>query len=253
MERLIIYEQGICKLDLKADYKELKLGTYDRPPPDHFVLNNNTTMSVLKQIKTTDNYEHLWTLSMLLDKKINGKLTAEISDINTWCSKCRSEIRSYKFDKNHKIYKAVNTGVSYRCINCTDEKIKFYNHPKFVKSYTFTKCGDNYVHKEDYKGEITYTILTDDQYTMFKFFTYNIKYHPKITHTPEEKNTGINCTVCGTYTADYWKHNESCIKNINKFAIQIYSPINWLIRNLDNIPTDVKNLISNNLVAISTY
>jgi hypothetical protein len=251
MEKLVIYNNGVASLDLAADYKGLKLRTYDQPPPDYFILNSNNTMSVLKQIKTTDNYEHLWILSMLLDKRINGKLTAEISlFIKVWCSKCRADVTSYKFDMNYKFYKAIETGISHKCVRCTEESLRFYNHPKFSMNYAFTKYGDNYVHRNFYNGNIEYTILTDDQYTMFKFNTYDINYHPIITHRPEQEDNKIRCTVCGKESVDYWRHNESCIKNINNFASQIYPKNNLLMRNLDCITDDVKNLITDNLIII---
>ncbi len=224
MERLIICDQGISKLDLNADYKGLKLGTYDQPPPNLFILNGNNTMSILKQIKTIDNYEHLWMLSILLDKRLNGRLNAKILNYNLWCRKCRADVRSYSFDMNYKLYKAINTGLSDRCVKCTDEILRFYNHPKFINLYMFTKYGDNYVHQRDFynNGQITYTILTDNEYTMFKFSTPAIKFHQQIEGKPEEEHgfyqPKIKCTVCGDEEVAYWEHNKTCIKNINKFT-----------------------------------
>lgn len=257
MEKLIKFNNGVSSLDLTADYKELKLDTYDQLPSDYFILNSNNKISVLKQIKTSD--EHLWILSMLLDKKTNGKLTAKILPYNLWCSKCRSDVKSYSFDMKYKFYEAINTGLSHRCIKCTEENLRFYNHPKFSMNYKLIKYGNNYVHQRDFynDGNIEYTVLTDNQYTMFKFSTYNIKYHHKIEPIPEEKNnlliTKIECTVCGIKSLDFREHNETCIKNMNNFALQIYNQKNLLMRSLDDIHNDIKNLITNNLIIIIKF
>lgn len=214
-------------------------------------------MSILKQIKATDNYEHLWMLSMLLDKKTNWNLNAKVLDYNLWCGRCRGDVRSYSFDMNHKFYKAIHTGLSHKCVKCTEDNLRFYNHPKFAHIYKITKYGDNYVHQSTSSNEQTiYTILTNDEYTMFKFSTPQIKFNQEIQGKPEEEHgfyqPKIKCTVCKDEEVAYWKHNETCIKNINNFAIQIYSYMNQLIRTLDYIPDDIKNLITNNLIIIST-
>ena len=227
MEKLIIYKEGISSLDLNSNFKGLKLGTYDQPPSDLFILNSNNTMTILKQIKTTDNYEHLWMLSMLLDKKINLKLNAKVLDYNLWCGRCRCDVRSYSFDMSHKFYKAINTGLSHRCVKCTEESLRFYNHPKFSDSYQITRYTNNYVHQSINSNKQTiYTILVDDEYTMFEFSIPNIKFHRELEGKHEEEHgfyqPKIKCTVCGDSEVAYWKHNKTCIKNINNFTIQIF-------------------------------
>lgn len=255
MEKFIIFDNGISSLNLAANYKELEMGKYGESPEDCFILNNNKTMSVLKHVKNSERYEHLWTLSLSLDKKINGRLSVKVFSLNAWCSKCGSDVKSYSFDQDYNLYKAVGMGSMIRCISCTDKTVKFCNHTRFIDKYTFTKYGNNYVHQSylPSKQETIYTILTEDRYTILKFNTYIIKYHPELTREPKKEEVKIQCTVCGIKDVAYWEHNKTCINNINKFAIQVYSKNNLLIRSLDYIPDDIKNLLTNDLISLFKY
>lgn len=256
MEKFIIYDKGISKLDLTANYNGLGSGKHGPFPPDCFVLNNhNKTMSVLKHIKNNERSENLCTLAILLDRKINKTISTKGYCRESWCFKCNLRGPFYDFDENNAVYKDINMNYMNKCVKCIQGDIKFSTHIKYSKKYEWVLYGNNYVNQNIYRnGEIEYYIFTKEKYIILSFDTYNIRYHYKITLDPEEKyewSPELKCTVCGIHAVDYWKHNETCIKNINNFALQINSYINWLMRSFDNIPNDIKNLITMNLIMIN--
>ena len=250
MEQFILKNNGVASLDLEADYKSLQVRewTSNDIPKDYYILNNNKTMSVLKYIKKSEKIENLWCLSFVLDRKINGKLSTKIISYNLWCNKCRKDTRCYSFDSN--IYKAIDVGIMNRCINCTDSQLRFSQHPKFKKDYEFNKYGNNYVHRNN----DIYYIFSEDKYTILQLNNYDLKYHFPLKKQHDENHQyyhleEINCTVCGERHIYEWIHNRTCINNINQFSIGVYSQINLLMRTLEDIPNDIKNIISNNLAS----
>src|SRR5204862_5956778 len=133
---------GIAGLDLTANYKEFAIEKYDESQHDCFILNKNNTMSILRYIENNSSYKNLWILSMLLDKKINGKLSAKISSGDFWCSSCRSDVKFYQFDVNCKFYNAIETGDKHKCVDCVEEALQIYTHGKLISNYEINKYGN---------------------------------------------------------------------------------------------------------------
>lgn len=255
MEQFILRINGITTLDLEADYRNLVVKEWSSSdiPSDCYIVNNNKTMSVLKYVKNSDHIESLWCLSFVLDCKLNGRLSGRMCRFNIWCSKCRKDVRCYEFD--NEIYKAINTGNLCRCITCTDSQLRFSRHTKYKDDYEFTKYGNNYVHKNNYKD---FYIFSENKYTILELNHYDLKYHLPLKKKYDETHEyydyeKIKCTVCQEHDKYEWKHNKTCIHNINKFCVEIYSKIYSLINLLDDMSDDVKSIIITNLILMIRF
>lgn len=257
MEQFILRINGITTLDLEADYRNLVVKEWSSSSiqSDRYIVNDNKTMSVLKYVKNSDQYEGLWYLSFVLDCKLHYRLSAQKLKYNLWCGKCRRDTEHYDFDKDNKIYGAIGTGIMNRCISCTDSQLKFSQHHKFKHDYEFNKHGNNYVHKSKYN---TYFIFTENKYTILKLKNYDLKYHLPLKKKYDETHEyydyeEIKCTVCQEHDKYEWEHNRTCIHNINKFCIEIYSEIYSLINLLDDMSSDVKSIIITNLILMIRF
>lgn len=255
LEQFVLRDKGIVTLNLEADYRELQVTEWssDSIPKDCYFINDNMTMSVLRYIKRSDNYESLWCLSFSLECKLSGRLSRKVGNYNLWCNKCRTETTHYDFE-GLNIYKAIGTGSTSRCIRCTDSQLKFSQHHKFRHIYQFNKHGINYVNKHIN----TYYIFSEDKYTMLELNNYPIKYHsPLVKKFPETHEyyniERIRCTVCGKQDIYEWLHNRTCIKKMNEFCVQTYNYANLSFRTVNELPDDIKNLIIRNLINLITY
>ena len=256
MEQFILRINGITTLDLEADYRNLVVKEWSSSdiPIDCYVVNDDKTMSVLKYIKNSDRIDNLWCLSFVLDYKLNGRLSTKNGKFNVWCRKCRKDTSCYDFN-NNKIYDAINTGSMYRCISCTNSQLRFSQHYKFKNDHEFNKYGNNYVYKSKYN---VYYIFTENKYTILELNNHDLKYHLPLKKKYDETHEyydieKIKCTVCGDHDIYEWKHNRTCIHNINKFCIEIYSEIYSLINLLDDMSSDVKSIIITNLILMIRF
>jgi len=262
MDEFIIYENGIANWDLSADYRKLVVPSFAKAPDDVFKLNKDKTMSIMKYIKNSEMYEYLLSLSILLDVRMNGKVSAYISK-NNQCTQCCKIGEVYVFDDNCDVYKAIGAGFLMRCVQCTDCTIHITNpHPGYNKlkfrqeqatKYQFTSHGNNLVAKSDSIYGQRYYVLTIDKYTILQQKIIPVKYYQEILYTADNSYDceEMKCPICEVWSSAPWVHNRTCIKNINNFYMQIYSEVNWLIKILDFIPSDIKNLITSNIILTS--